>query len=367
MVTPFLSQIALELRLRRRRGHRGVRADLSRGRRAHRDAPALSRAGAPDPRGGEAAGRARQPLPAGARAVRRSAAGAVAAAAARRCRWCTPHEARTDSLDQLLSGLRRDRPRAGDACRPSWSPAPRPSSTICSPRASSQVSVVSAVEYARNAAAYHLLPDLAITCDGPVHSVALFSRRPVDGARRPHGAAHRVVPHLGAAARAALPPPLGACARSSPRPGPRRPISTRSPACRTTRCSSSATRRCCSRRAGARTRCGWTSARSGRRGPGCRSSSRSGRRGGTPALGRCGGASRGCSSRAPGDWRTWTSWPTRRAADDRASPSRSAARISGDLDYALSYRHLAGLTDFFRRLAQDGLVPDGSLSFISAA
>src|SRR5687767_9659132 len=43
-----------------------------------------------------------------------------------------------------------------------------------------QVSVVSAVEYARNAAAYHLLPDLAITCDGAVHSVALFSRRPVE-------------------------------------------------------------------------------------------------------------------------------------------------------------------------------------------
>jgi chorismate dehydratase len=38
-----------------------------------------------------------------------------------------------------------------------------------------------------------------------------------------------------------------------------------------------------------------------------------------------------------------------------------------DLDYALSYRHLAGLTDFFRRLAQEGMVPDGSLSFISAA
>jgi chorismate dehydratase len=41
-------------------------------------------------------------------------------------------------------------------------------------------SVVSAVEYARNAAAYHLLPDLAISADGPVHSVALFSRRPVE-------------------------------------------------------------------------------------------------------------------------------------------------------------------------------------------
>ena len=39
----------------------------------------------------------------------------------------------------------------------------------------------------------------------------------------------------------------------------------------------------------------------------------------------------------------------------------------GDLDYGFSYRHLAGLTDFFRRLAADGLVPDGSLSFITAA
>lgn len=42
------------------------------------------------------------------------------------------------------------------------------------------VSVVSAVEYARNAASYHLLPDLAISCDGPVRSVALFARRPVE-------------------------------------------------------------------------------------------------------------------------------------------------------------------------------------------
>src|SRR2546421_295635 len=40
------------------------------------------------------------------------------------------------------------------------------------------VSVVSAVEYARNARDYVLLPDLAISCDGPVRSVALFSRRP---------------------------------------------------------------------------------------------------------------------------------------------------------------------------------------------
>ncbi|HWA40728.1 MAG TPA: menaquinone biosynthesis protein [Gemmatimonadales bacterium] len=40
------------------------------------------------------------------------------------------------------------------------------------------VSVISAVEYARDAARYHLLPDLAIAADGPVHSVMLFSKVP---------------------------------------------------------------------------------------------------------------------------------------------------------------------------------------------
>jgi chorismate dehydratase len=41
------------------------------------------------------------------------------------------------------------------------------------------VSVISAIEYARHAGELVLLPDLAISCDGPVRSVALFSRRPV--------------------------------------------------------------------------------------------------------------------------------------------------------------------------------------------
>jgi len=48
------------------------------------------------------------------------------------------------------------------------------------------VSVVSAVEYARDAKRYLLLPDLAISCDGPVRSVLLFSKRPaaeLDGRR----------------------------------------------------------------------------------------------------------------------------------------------------------------------------------------
>jgi chorismate dehydratase len=40
------------------------------------------------------------------------------------------------------------------------------------------ISVVSAVEYARDSQRYLLLPDLAISCDGPVRSVLLFSRQP---------------------------------------------------------------------------------------------------------------------------------------------------------------------------------------------
>ena len=48
------------------------------------------------------------------------------------------------------------------------------------------VSVVSAVEYARDSRRYLLLPDLAISCDGPVRSVLLFSKRPASslGGRR---------------------------------------------------------------------------------------------------------------------------------------------------------------------------------------
>ncbi|MFL5579318.1 MAG: menaquinone biosynthetic enzyme MqnA/MqnD family protein [Gemmatimonadaceae bacterium] len=48
------------------------------------------------------------------------------------------------------------------------------------------VSVVSAVEYARESHRYLLLPDLAISCDGPVRSVMLFSKRPAGelGGRR---------------------------------------------------------------------------------------------------------------------------------------------------------------------------------------
>jgi chorismate dehydratase len=48
------------------------------------------------------------------------------------------------------------------------------------------VSVISAVEYARDTRRYLLLPDVSISCDGPVRSVMMFSRRPaqeLDGCR----------------------------------------------------------------------------------------------------------------------------------------------------------------------------------------
>src|SRR2546422_9730122 len=41
------------------------------------------------------------------------------------------------------------------------------------------VSVISAVEYARHADLLRLLPEIGITSDGPVKSAALVSRRPV--------------------------------------------------------------------------------------------------------------------------------------------------------------------------------------------
>ena len=48
-------------------------------------------------------------------------------------------------------------------------------------------------------------------------------------------------------------------------------------------------------------------------------------------------------------------------------PRGTCRAYLGDLDYQLSYRHLAGLTEFFGRLAKDGLVPNGSLTFLTAA
>jgi chorismate dehydratase len=43
-----------------------------------------------------------------------------------------------------------------------------------------ELSVVSSIEYARNPDRYFVLPDLSISCRGPVRSVVLFSRLPIE-------------------------------------------------------------------------------------------------------------------------------------------------------------------------------------------
>ncbi len=226
------------------------------------------------------------------------------------------------------------------------------------------LSVVSAVEYARDAAAYHLLPDLAISCDGPVHSVKLFSKRPVtelEGATVLRSSSSRtsvlllellcrhrwrVTPRF--ATVRAEPADLGSLASF-----PHEAVLVIGDAALLLAASDV-----------------------------------------YPVQVDLGAA-----------WKDWTGlpfvfavWAARRAADqDRVRdiharllesrawglanleqlsdqawattgiPRAVCRAYLGDLDYSFSYRHLAGLTDFFRRLAQDGLVPDGSLSFITAA
>src|SRR6266508_1765066 len=63
------------------------------------------------------------------------------------------------------------------------------------------VSVISAIEYARHAKDLLLLPDLAISCDGPVRSVALFSGRTVG---RSDGPPFRIIAHVRRPARATV-------------------------------------------------------------------------------------------------------------------------------------------------------------------
>jgi chorismate dehydratase len=54
------------------------------------------------------------------------------------------------------------------------------------------------------------------------------------------------------------------------------------------------------------------------------------------------------------------------AAQTGVARARCRAYLSG-LDYGLSYPHLAGLTEFFRRLVELGRVPNGTLTFLPAA
>ncbi|MBA3657177.1 MAG: menaquinone biosynthesis protein [Gemmatimonadaceae bacterium] len=55
------------------------------------------------------------------------------------------------------------------------------------------------------------------------------------------------------------------------------------------------------------------------------------------------------------------------AADATGVSLGVCKRYLDNLDYGLSYPHLAGLTEFFRRLVMRGQVPDGRLAFLPAA
>jgi chorismate dehydratase len=226
------------------------------------------------------------------------------------------------------------------------------------------LSVVSAVEYARNAAAYHLLPDLAISCDGPVRSVALFSRRPVhelDGATVLRTASSRTSVLL-----------LELLCRHRWRVRPKF-ATVRAESADLTALAGfpheavlvigdAALLLAADRRYPYMTDLGlawkeWT---------------------GLPFVFAVWAARRNADHQAvqrvhqaflqSRQWGLDHLSELAEAASEATGIDRAATlAYLGDLDYALSYRHLAGLTDFFRRLAQDGLVPDGSLSFITAA
>jgi chorismate dehydratase len=55
-----------------------------------------------------------------------------------------------------------------------------------------------------------------------------------------------------------------------------------------------------------------------------------------------------------------------RAADSSGVDMGTCREYLSGLDYGLSYPHLAGLTDFFRRLVAVGRVPDGTLAFLGS-
>ena len=226
------------------------------------------------------------------------------------------------------------------------------------------VSVVSAVEYARHARDYVLLPDLAISCDGAVRSVALFSRRPaghLDGRTILLTASSRtavgLLELLCADVWKVEPHFAQARAEASDLDGlahlPHEAVLVI----------------------------------------------------GDAALLLATQGLYPYRYDLGEEWKRWTGlpfvfamWAARRVADQQAVRAvhqalltardwglahldllaETAAQATGvgvadcqdylaGLDYALGYKHLAGLTDFFRRLAARGLVPDGSLQFLQVA
>jgi chorismate dehydratase len=226
------------------------------------------------------------------------------------------------------------------------------------------VSVISAVEYARHAKELVLLPELAISCDGPVRSVALFSKRPVTDL-----GTHTIL--------------LSASSRTS--------VALLELLCRDVW---KVKPRFAEARAEAQDLYALAALPH-------------------EAVLVIGDAALALAARGTyphrydlgTEWKQWTGlpfvfavWAARRVADPvavrRGHESLLASRAWGlahlellaedaagatgvplaacreylaGLDYAFTYKHLAGLTDFFRRLAALGIVPDGSLQFLQVA
>ncbi len=226
------------------------------------------------------------------------------------------------------------------------------------------VSVISAVAYARHAKDLLLLPELAISCDGPVRSVALFSKRPV-------GQLDAKTVLLSASSRTSV-ALLHLLCRDVWKIEPK-----------------------------------FAEARAEAQDLGALAA--------LPheAVLVIGDAALALAARGAyphrydlgTEWKQWTGlpfvfavWAARRVADPAAVQrghqsllasrawglahlddlaADAAARTGvalgacreylGGLDYAFTYKHLAGLTDFFRRLAARGIVPDGSLQFLQVA
>ena len=245
------------------------------------------------------------------------------------------------------------------------------------------VSVVSAVEYAADAQKYLLLPDLGITCDGPVRSVMLFSHLPASEL----GGKRVVVSRSSMTSVALLELLFESVWKCRPEfvPGDAEPDDV----------------------ARIRDRVKGEPEIAARLVIGDAALLLGGSPRADTPLGR---------SLAPGEryhhvydlgaeWKQWTGlpfvfavWVAQRTAAvaeslrvhasliesrdwglrnlevlaEQASQATGFARsvceeyLSG-LDYGLRYEHLAGLTEFFRRLVSAGRVPNGTLAFLPAA
>lgn len=238
------------------------------------------------------------------------------------------------------------------------------------------VSVISAVEYARDPRRYLLLPDLAISCDGPVRSVMLFAKRPASELRGRRVLVSRssmtsvallelLFEHVWDAKPAFVPADaeITDIARFGTDDHDARLVIGDAALRLGTHLQDSAERDDVFDRLGYR-----------------------------------------YAYDLGAEWKQWTDlpfvfavWVAQRSVDARAALDVHASLIASrnwglkhldtlaaqaalatgvsraacltylsGLDYGLSYGHLAGLTEFFRRLVVAGRVPDGSLSFLAA-